>query len=150
MVVVWALVMGTAMCVVQAANININWLINCIGIFAGGAVPPLLCVLTWRGATGRAAIPGECLVRHHKCAAWRLGFSVHLSASSSGFTLLPEVLTLLVLTLLCCTLCGPRLDVNAYWMHMVQLQSSGVALDLPHGWHMPRLHTAKFPLTLRG
>ena len=47
-VVVWSIIMGIAMTVVQAANININWLINSIGVFVGGAVPPLIFVLTWR------------------------------------------------------------------------------------------------------
>ena len=58
-VVVWSLVMGIAMAVVQAANININWLINSIGVFVGGAVPPLIFVLTWRRCNGVMATTGE-------------------------------------------------------------------------------------------
>lgn len=58
-VVVWSLVMGIAMTVVQAANININWLINSIGVFVGGAVPPLIFVLTWRRCSGVMATTGE-------------------------------------------------------------------------------------------
>lgn len=51
--------MGVAMTVVQAANININWLINSIGVFVGGAVPPLIFVLTWRRCNGVMATTGE-------------------------------------------------------------------------------------------
>lgn len=43
----------------QVANINIVLLINSIGVFSGGAVPPLLFVLVWRGCTGPAATTGE-------------------------------------------------------------------------------------------
>ena len=58
-VVVWSIIMGIAMTVVQAANININWLINSIGVFVGGAVPPLIFVLTWRRCNGVFATSGE-------------------------------------------------------------------------------------------
>ena len=30
-VCVWAIIMGCAMCIAQAANINVNWLITIIG-----------------------------------------------------------------------------------------------------------------------
>ena len=58
-VVVWSIIMGISMTVVQAANININWLINSIGVFVGGAVPPLIFVLTWRRCNGAFATSGE-------------------------------------------------------------------------------------------
>ena len=61
-VVVWSIIMGIAMTVVQAANININWLINSIGVFVGGAVPPLIFVLTWRRCNGAFATSGEPLL----------------------------------------------------------------------------------------
>jgi hypothetical protein len=51
--------MGIIMCIAQVANINVNWLITIIGIWCGSAVPPLWCVLSWRRATGKAAVSGE-------------------------------------------------------------------------------------------
>ena len=54
--------MGIAMTVVQAADININWLINSIGVFVGGAVPPLIFVLTWRRCNGVFATSGKLLL----------------------------------------------------------------------------------------
>ncbi|KAK9904775.1 hypothetical protein WJX75_002276 [Coccomyxa subellipsoidea] len=57
-VCVWAVVMGCAMCIAQAASINVNWLITIIGVFVGGAVPPLAALLTWRKCTATAAVTG--------------------------------------------------------------------------------------------
>lgn len=57
----WAIVMGCAMSIAQAATINVNWLITIIGVFVGGAVPPLAALLTWRKCTGPAAVTGAAL-----------------------------------------------------------------------------------------
>eukprot|EP00891_Asterochloris_glomerata_P002745 jgi/Astpho2/2745/Aster-00924 len=52
---VWAIVMGLAMTVVQAAHINVNWLITVIGVIVGGAVPPLAMAVLWRRCSSLAA-----------------------------------------------------------------------------------------------
>lgn len=83
-VVVWSLVMGVAMTVVQAANINISWLINSIGIFCGGAVPPLIFVMTWRGCTGPAATAGQC------CTLPPLAHSLLLEMAPADWCLLSK------------------------------------------------------------
>ena len=81
----WAVFMGAVMCVAQVCNLNVNWcashahgsdapaarccqpssnrlpprrLLLIIGVFAGGAVWPLILLITWDRATGKAAISG--------------------------------------------------------------------------------------------
>ncbi|CAK0787648.1 hypothetical protein CVIRNUC_010870 [Coccomyxa viridis] len=104
-VVVWSIIMGIAMTVVQAANININWLINSIGVFVGGAVPPLIFVLTWRRCNGAFATSGAVLGSACGIAAWlayaRLGFGeVTIATTGQNLPLLTGNVVSLGLSLL--------------------------------------------------
>ncbi|KAK9816495.1 hypothetical protein WJX72_001008 [[Myrmecia] bisecta] len=60
-VCIWAVIMGCASCIVQAASINVNWLIIVIGVFVGGAVPPVAMALLWDRCTRKAAISASLL-----------------------------------------------------------------------------------------
>ncbi|BDA49838.1 Urea-proton symporter DUR3 [Coccomyxa sp. Obi] len=82
-VCVWAIVMGAAMCIAQAAGINVNWLITIIGVFVGGAVPPLAALLTWRGCTAPAAMLGAVL----GCLSGIIGWLVTAQTMSGEITI---------------------------------------------------------------
>jgi hypothetical protein len=143
-VVGWAIFMGVIMCIAQVAAINVNWLINIIGVFCGGAVWPLISLIFWDRATGKAAISGalcffpgaQCCI---PCMLVLTGATCAAAAavigSSSGITawLVSTQLTQGSLTILNTEANGPLLAGNVISNVLSLILVVSISLCFPEG-----------------
>ena len=69
-IIIYGLILAVFCCILNAVNINLTWILTCLGIIVGGAAMPLGLVVLWPRASTKATIAAPYIGLSAGLIAW--------------------------------------------------------------------------------